>query len=137
MWTRGAAAAAVLLAVLVGTWAGLMSRPRQMAVSGLEADVQLEELMDASRTLERVMRTPGSTPAVLGAPEAARIAVIEDRIAAIDAALDLTDQPSERSRELALWSGRVELLDELIQVRNGYADRRGFARTSLVEGSFQ
>lgn len=128
---RGAAAAAVMLALLAGAGVGLAPRSERASVGEIKTDQQLRDLMEASRTLELVVHARSHRSPVLKPSEAARIVVLEDRIAAIDAALSAAAPVQSPSREMALWSGRVELLDELVLARGGAPARGGFTRASV------
>ena len=133
---RLAAAAVVLVASLIGASVGLAPRPGGEVVHDPASDAQLHDLIEASKTLELVIRAPGSRTPVLRASEAARIVALEDRIAAIDAALNTAGRDATRSREIALWTGRVELLDELLRVSDSSAAQNGFNQAELeYEGS--
>ncbi len=131
-WTwRGVAAAAVILALLAGAGVGRAPRTERASVREFETDQQLQDLMEASRTLELVVQTRSHRSPVLRPFEAARIVVLEDRIAAIDAVLSATALEPNTSREMALWSGRVELLDELVHARGGALVREGFTHAAV------
>ena len=79
----------------------------------------IDELTDASRELEAVLRDPALQQQVLSPSRAAVIVDLEDRIAVLEMAL--ADQPSDWGVEqnVALWSHRVELLDALVTARTG------------------
>jgi hypothetical protein len=115
-------AAAVILAVAV---AALMSRfePRsQTSGFNLEVDTRqaIEQLSNASRELELVLREESLQTPVLSTRQAAMIVEIEDRIAFVDLAL-ADDAHQQGERAVVLWSDRVELLDALVTARGGGA----------------
>lgn len=126
-----AAAAAVMVALLIGVGVGLKPMPEREAVHGTVPDAQLRELMEASRTLELVIKSPGHRSPVLSASEAARIVVLEDNIAAVDSVLNAEAPELNPSQKIALWTGRVELLNELVRVGDGSVAQRGFTRAVL------
>jgi len=119
-----AAAAAALLVMAVT--AGLLLRPTTTRSSALPAPrpADLAELMAASRELEMVLRSPSLRSPVLRPAEAARIVALEDQLALVDTQLVAVQAGPSRERALALWSDRVELLDQLVRARGRY-DGRG------------
>jgi anti-sigma factor RsiW len=123
VWRRRAwAAALAALLVMAGT-AGLVLRPaatRPPEVAAGSPD-DLADLMSASRELETVLRSPSLRSPVLRPAEAARIVVLEDQLALVDTQLVTVQAGPSRERALALWSDRVELLDQLVRVRGRYA----------------
>jgi hypothetical protein len=80
------------------------------------ADDGLEELIAASQELESVLQRSASDR-VLSSQEAARIVLLEDGIALIDAHLASADQHVPRPEVAELWLDRVELLGALVQAR--------------------
>jgi len=116
---RLAVAAAAVLIVAAGVagvsveWGHRVAKPAEVAAGSEEP---LSELMAASQTLESVLQSPPLRSPVMRPAQAARIVVIEDHIAFIDIELGSTPDLT-RDREVALWSGRVELLDELVRTR--------------------
>jgi hypothetical protein len=118
------AAAAALL--LLAATAGLLLRPavsRSPALASVRPD-DIAELMRVSRELESVLRSPSLRSPVMRPAEAARIVALEDRLALVDSQLVAIQDGPSRERALALWSGRVELLDQLVRARGRY-DGRG------------
>lgn len=87
--------------------------------------VAIEDLTAASRGLEAVLRDPALRRQVLSPRRAAVIVDLEDRIAALD--LAIADQPEDlgASRNVALWSHRVELLDALVTARTATDGEEG------------
>jgi hypothetical protein len=126
-----AAAAAAMLVMAVTT--GLLLRPDATPPSGPPAarSDDMADLMNASRELEMVLRSPSLRSPVLRPAEAARIVALEDQLALIDTQLVAAGDGLPRSRALALWSGRVELLDELVRARGRYDGRGGHIRYAV------
>jgi hypothetical protein len=118
-----AAAAVVVMAVVVMSGLGLSTQETPTVAESISTE-PLDDLMAASRALETVLQSAPLQSPVLRPAEAARIVAIEDSIAIIDFQLASSDELPQDHR-VALWSGRVELLDELVQVRGraGYAGR--------------
>lgn len=132
------AAAAVVAAV--GLWFGIgftvVPGPEPRAEIGGSAD--LDALIAASGQLERALQVQSSRERVLTPREAARIVVIEDRIALIDLRLAQPAGEVPKDQAVGLWSDRVELLDALVQARGGAVappDMRNAKYTE--EGSWQ
>lgn len=115
------ATAAAALLVMAMT-AGLVLRPGAITPSRLAAarPDDIADLMNASRELETVLRSPSLRSPVLRPAEAARIVALEDQLALIDTQLVTAGDGLPRSRALALWSDRVELLDELVRARGRF-----------------
>lgn len=114
----GVAAALLLLAVTAGVVLRLPESSRP-GLPGVRAD-DIEELMIASRELETVLRSPSLRSPVLRPAEAARIVALEDRLALVDTQLVAVQVRTSPERALALWSDRVELLDQLVRARGRY-----------------
>ena len=115
-----AAASAALLVMAVT--AGLVLRPEATTPSRFP-DARfndIADLMNASRELEMVLRSPSLRSPVLRPAEAARIVALEDQLALIDTQLVTAGDGLPRSSALALWSDRVELLDELVRARGRF-----------------
>ncbi len=128
------AAAAAALVVMAVT-AGLVLRPEATTPSRLP-DARfndIADLMNASRELELVLRSPSLRSPVLRPAEAARIVALEDQLALIDTQLVTAGGGLPRNRALALWSDRVELLDELVRAR-GRFDGEGEIRHAAYGG---
>lgn len=116
----GVAAAAV---VVMGLAVGALVRERTTATDEYESlvvvsDPDLVGLMEASRRLELVLQAPEVRDRVLDSRRTLVILELEDRIAAVDGALSVAASKNNTvERDLALWAGRVELLDTLVRVR--------------------
>jgi hypothetical protein len=114
-WMAAAAAALLATAVISYGVSRRIQNHRPVVVES-SVDAPLDELVAASQALESVLQSPPLQSPVMSPAQAARIVTIEDHIALIDSQLesvvDLT-----YDRQLALWSGRVGLLDELVRVR--------------------
>lgn len=117
---RQAAAAAMVLVtsvVLIVISRQPQAPSASRAHTGPSGDIR--ELVAASRDLENVLRAPALQSPVLRPVEAARIVALEDRIALIDVELGAMGTRPAGDRTLALWSDRVEALDQLVRVRTG------------------
>jgi hypothetical protein len=131
-----AAAAALVIGVALMT-GGILLDDRAggpgTASTG-EAALEIGNLMSASRELEGVLQNPALKSRVLTPREAAHIVVLEDGIAVIDARLaePWPDLPSDQA--MALWSDRVGLLDELLQVRGGSPPAAHIQRANNANG---
>lgn len=131
-WMAGAGvAAAVVLAVLQLPPFGGSAReegsfPTEPAYTASTGYRDLDALMVRSRLLEQNLRALPSEPRVIRAGTAATISELEDRIAAIDYALN--DPHADLSPEEAelFWRERVRLMDSLVQVRYAQAQRVSF-----------
>lgn len=121
----GAVAASIIAVVAtVVTVRSPVSTTRPVA-STADARIAIDELAEASRELEAVLRAPALRRQVLSPKRAAVIVDLEDRIAVLDMAL--ADQPTDWGVEqnVALWSHRVELLDALVTTRTGALGEEG------------
>lgn len=117
VWAAGAAALLVMAVT-----AGLILRPEATTPSRFpDAGFNdIADLMNASRELEMVLRSPSLRSPVLRPAEAARIVALEDQLALIDTQLVAVQAGPSRERALALWSDRVELLDDLVRARGRF-----------------
>ena len=120
-WRAAAAAAVVAVGVLL-TAVGPRPPASPSTRAGAGSTERLRDLVVASRDLERVLRTPALQSPVLRPAEAARIVTLEDRIAAIDAELEFVGPGLVGDRAVVLWTDRVELLDQLVRERSGFAE---------------
>ena len=100
------AAAAVLAGVMV-------FRPFTPPSASAE---DLAQARAASAELENTLRSSAPDGRVVSGRDAALIAQIEDQIAAIDGEL-ATSGPSGVDAQLQLWQQRVDLMNQLVQVR--------------------
>lgn len=114
-------AAAVLLALATAAIVGRLGPPSGTleSVSVGETREVVEQLSNASRELELVLRDWSLQSPVLSPRQAAMIVEIEDRIALIDLAIAQNHEREPDVRAVALWSDRVELLDALVSARGG------------------
>ena len=119
---RAAAAAAVVAVGVVLTAVGPRPPASPPAQAGAGSTEHLRDLVAASRDLERVLRTPALQSPVLRPAEAARIVALEDRIAVIDVELGVVGPGPVGDRAVVLWTDRVELLDQLVRARTGFAE---------------
>jgi hypothetical protein len=126
-----AAAAAVVAAAVVVLELGKTRSPESQPMTATVAESidPLDQLMAASMTLETVLQAAPLQSPVMRPAEAARIVALEDSIAVIDLQLASSTDLS-RDYRVALWGGRVELLDQLVQVR-GRAGTVGGVRHAL------
>lgn len=86
----------------------------------------LDALMVRSRWLERNLRALPAEPRVMRAGTAATIGELEDRIAAIDYALNDPNADLSTAEAEVFWRERVRLMDSLVQVRYAQAQRVSF-----------
>ena len=94
-----------------------------------EEDVSLsnlDALMVRSRWLERNLRALPAEPRMMRAGTAATIGELEDRIAAIDYALNDPHADLSTAEAEVFWRERVRLMDSLVQVRYAQAQRVSF-----------
>ena len=116
----GRAAMAAILVVCAGVTAlflaSRVSAPLPGTTTTAPVDDGLEELIAASQELESMLQQ-STGDRVMSSQEAARIVVLEDGIAFIDARLASADRRMARPEAVQLWLDRVELLDALVQVR--------------------
>jgi anti-sigma factor RsiW len=135
-WRIGFVAAA---AVIAAGWIGVFvvnlgpNEPVPTAVARASEDRALVDLIAASGELESVLQAPALRSPVLSPTEAALIVSLEDRIAVIDLQLAATGGKASHDRDAALWSNRVELLDELVRARGGSPDVTGIQRAVYTE----
>jgi hypothetical protein len=125
-------AAAVLLAlstVAIFTRIGTQDGTLESVSSGNTRDA-VEQLSNASRELELVLRDGALQSPVLSPRQAAMIVELEDRIALIDLAIAQNHEAEPDVRAVALWSDRVELLDALVTARGGELQTDGVVRVS-------
>jgi hypothetical protein len=131
-------AAAALLAVATAAIIGNLG-PRvedSGVVSASEAREVVEELSNASKELELVLRAGSLQSSVLSPRQAAMIVELEDRIALIDLAIAQSFDREPDMSAVALWSDRVELLDALVVARGGGVRTDGVAQArSRNQGS--
>jgi hypothetical protein len=119
-----AAAASVVLAF------GIAPRlqPGNEAVElGLGAN-QINQVMERSQTLENALSDYNSEGRVLDGRTAQMAQELEDRIAAVDRQLEVTELAPEQPRDeelLRLWRERVGLLDALVDVHVTHASNAG------------
>ena len=79
----------------------------------------LASIKNESATLEQQLRTVDPDARVMSGSAAALVAVLEDRIAAIDGELARTGSPDPASRAdelVKLWQQRVDLMQQLVGV---------------------
>jgi hypothetical protein len=121
-WRRLAWVAAAAALLVMAMTAGLLLRPATTGSTALPAPRpdELADLMSASRELETVLRSPALRSPVLRPAEAARIIALEDQLALVDTQLVTIQDGPSRELALALWSDRVELLDQLVRARSRY-----------------
>jgi hypothetical protein len=100
------------------------------SVSSGETKEAVEQLSNASRELELVLRDGTLQSPVLSPRQAAMIVELEDRIALIDLAIAQSHETEPDVRAVALWSDRVELLDALVTARGGAVRTDGVVRAS-------
>jgi hypothetical protein len=131
-WLSGTGlAAAVALAVLylpgfVDNKSEEGSFPTEPAYTESGSLRNLDALMVRSRLLERNLRALPAEPRVMRAGTAATIGNLEDRIAAIDYALN-DPQANLSSEEVEVfWQERVRLMDSLVRVRYAQAQSVSF-----------
>lgn len=117
------AAAAVFL-VWMGFDAGRGPRVPthpEPAVSATDCRVAIDQLVSASRELERLLDAPALRSRVMGPRQAATIVTLEDEIAEIDAVFAASTHPVSDDEAISLWSNRVRLLAALVQARGAPA----------------
>jgi hypothetical protein len=140
---RRLAVAAVLALAIAGI--GMVNRhafrpsneePGTQAAAS-EARAAIDEVVSASRELERLLERPALRSRVMGPRQAAMIVALEDRIAGIDAVISSSRAPVTDDQALALWLERVRLLDALIQTRGAPASTPGIQSAVFHEGSVQ
>ncbi|MGB5347409.1 MAG: hypothetical protein WBN23_14680 [Woeseia sp.] len=125
-WLVGAGlAAAVLLAVLrlpqpVVDDGPFPTEPAYMEIG---EGGSLDALMVRSQLLENDLRALPDEPRVMRAGTVMTINDLEDRIAAIDHALNDTSSPLTEEQTRLYWRERVRLMDSLVQVRYVQARR--------------
>ena len=124
VWARAiAAAAAVVLTLALGSVFLGHRTERAPAVELVEVSApgdQLEavtaELVAASRELEQILERRSRRPRVITARRAAAVALLEDRLAVVDAAIATSSHSTEPDPTAGLWLHRVQLLDALVDV---------------------
>lgn len=103
-----AAALAVMLGIRPGRWGG-----GQMA----SQPVNLDSLVLESQRLEEALRAYDPTSRVLSGRAANSVAQLEDGIAMVDAQLaEAQHRGASRDDVLRLWSQRVQLMNQLVNV---------------------
>lgn len=118
-------AAAAALALAVGLRPGADNRPVADFVD--EAPVSITALQEQSRQLEGMLAAYGTEGRVLDGRTAAVIADLEDRIALVDAGLMQARRVNAPAEDVqALWRGRVELMDALVNAHVARANYVGF-----------
>jgi hypothetical protein len=133
-------AAAVLLALAT---AAIIARlgPTVGTLEGVsvgDTRKAVEQLSNASRELELVLRDGSLRSPVLSPRQAAMIVELEDRIALIDLVIARSHETEPDVIAVALWSDRVELLDALVTARGGGVRNEGFVRArNRSQGSVQ
>jgi hypothetical protein len=137
---RLAVAAAVVLAIGgSGMMGWVVFRPSgggpTAQPTATEARLAIDELVSASRELERLLERPELRSRVMGPRQAAMIVTLEDRIAGIDAAFSASTDSVPEEQALALWLERVRLLDALVQTRGAPASTPAVQYAVLYEGS--
>jgi len=130
------AAAAVLVVGVSLAASGLLFRDQSVnppSARAIETDAVIDHLMTASRELEVVLQNPALRCRVLTPREAAQIVVLEDDIAVIDVRLADRGPELPPDQEMALWTDRVGLLDELLQARGGSPPAQGIQRARYFD----
>lgn len=131
-WLAGAgvAAAVTLMVLRLPPFGGEVPQerpfPTEPGYAENESVRNLEALMVRSRLLERNLRALPAEPRVMRAATAATISELEDRIAAIDYALNDPDADLSAAEAEVFWRERVRLMDSLVQVRYAHAQRVSF-----------
>jgi hypothetical protein len=100
------------------------------SLSASDTTEAVEQLSNASRELEWVLRDGSLRSPVLSPRQAAMIVELEDRIALVDLAIAQSRETEPDVRAVALWSDRVELLDALVTARSGAVRFDGIARAN-------
>jgi len=125
-----AAAASVVLAVTLRP-AGHPEEPGTVATTQLTspaAPSQISQAMERSRTLENALNDYHPDGRVLDGRTGQIAQELEDRIAALDRELEMTELSREQPRDddlLRLWRERVGLLDALVDVHVTHASNAG------------
>lgn len=117
------AAASVALALTLGS-AFLAHRASQDPAAelvpeptpGEQIEAVTAELVATSRQLELILEQRTRRPRVVTARRAAAVALLEDRLAVVDAAIATTSRSTEPEPNAGLWLHRVQLLDALVTV---------------------
>ena len=116
-----AAAASVVLAVSVA--------PKRPLVETVGSGAnEISQAMERSRTLENALNDYNPEGRVLDGRTAQAAQVLEDRIAALDRQLEMTELAPEQPKDdelLQLWRERVGLLDALVDVHVTHASNAG------------
>lgn len=132
-----AAAAVVLMIIGAGAVAMRLHDRGQLENEGPQANSRqiIDELVSASRELEGLLERPALRSRVMGPRQAAMIVNLEDRISTIDAVLTAPVEPTSDDRTVALWTQRVRLLADLVQVRGAPATTNEHRYAVSSEGS--
>lgn len=131
-WLAGAgvAAAVALMVLRLPPLGGDVAEegpfPTEPEYAENESIRNLDALMVRSRLLERDLRALPPEPRVMRAATAATISELEDRIAAIDYALNDPHADLSAAEAEVFWRERVRLMDSLVQVRYAHAQRVSF-----------
>ena len=116
-----AAAASVVLAVSVA--------PKRPVVETVgPSPNEISQTMERSRTLENALNDYNPEGRVLDGRTAQVAQALEDRIAALDRQLEMTELAPEQPKDdelLQLWRERVGLLDALVDVHVTHASNAG------------
>jgi TolA-binding protein len=80
------------------------------------AKADLAQIKAASAQLESQLQSPAAEGRVVSGREAALIAQLEDQIAQIDGQL-ATQRAAQVDAQVQLWQQRVDLMNQLVQVR--------------------
>lgn len=131
-WLAGAgvAAAVALLVLQLPPFGGEVPQegpfPTEPEYAENESMRNLGALMVRSQLLERNLRALPPEPRVMRAATAATISELEDRIAAIDYALNDPQADLSAAEAEVFWRERVRLMDSLLQVRYAHVQRVSF-----------